>query len=322
MAMRIMPPLDAPGTFDSLRLSTNGITLHAAVAGPADGPLVILLHGFPEFWYGWRGQMAPLAGAGLRILAPDQRGYNLSDKPAGVAAYALDSLADDVLGLADALGRERFAVVGHDWGGVVAWHLAGRNPQRISRAIILNAPHPATLWRYARGHPTQLLKSWYVAYFQLPRLPELTLRAGGFWMLRRVLRRSSRPGTFRGAELAPYREAWEQPGALTAMVNWYRALRHDWGSLPPARIRVPLRVIWGDRDAFLDRGLAEAGIALCDRGEVFHRPLATHWVQHEEPDAVNRLLIDFLALGRVVQTGWKCPSSSIVCNAVASGSDR
>ena len=290
-----MRPLDAPGKFDGLRLPTNGITLHAAVAGPPDGPLVILLHGFPEFWYGWRGQMAPLAEAGLRILAPDQRGYNLSDKPAGVAAYTLDRLADDVLGLADALGRERFLVVGHDWGGVVAWHLAGRNPERISRAVILNAPHPATLWRYARRHPSQLLKSWYVAYFQLPRLPELTLRAGGFWALSRVLRRSSRPGIFPGAELAGYREAWAQPGALTAMLNWYRALRLDAGSLPATRIRVPVRVIRGDQDAFLDRGLAEAGIALCDRGEVFHRRLATHWVQHEEPEAINRMLTDFLA---------------------------
>ena len=125
-----------------LPLRTNGITLHAAAAGPAEGKLVILLHGFPEFWYGWRHQIAPLAASGLRILAPDQRGYNLSDKPAGIAAYRLDTLADDVIGLADALGREHFAVVGHDWGGVVAWRLAARNPERVTRAVILNAPHP------------------------------------------------------------------------------------------------------------------------------------------------------------------------------------
>jgi pimeloyl-ACP methyl ester carboxylesterase len=295
MARRIMRHLDARGKLDRLRLKTNGITLDAAVAGPPEGKLVILLHGFPEFWYGWRGQMAPLAGAGLRVLAPDQRGYNLSDKPAGAAAYTLDSLADDVLGLADALGRERFTVVGHDWGGVVAWHLAARNPERISRAVILNAPHPATLWRHARSHPSQLLKSWYVAYFQLPVVPELALRAGGFWVLRRVLRRSSRPGSFPAAELRRYREAWAQPGALTAMLNWYRALPWYARSLPATRIRVPVRVIWGDGDAFLDRGLAEAGIALCERGEVFHLAGASHWVQHEDPDRINRMLIDFLA---------------------------
>src|SRR5207302_5776461 len=118
-----------------------------------------------------------LAAAGLRVVARDQRGYNLSDKPAGIAAYRLDALADDALGLADSLGHRRFAVVGHDWGGVVAWHLAGRNPERITRAAILNAPHPATLWRYANRHPGQILKRWYVAYFQLPLLPELSLLA-------------------------------------------------------------------------------------------------------------------------------------------------
>jgi pimeloyl-ACP methyl ester carboxylesterase len=283
-----------PIPVELLRLQADGITLHAAAAGPPEGELVILLHGFPEFWYGWRQQIAPLTGAGLRILAPDQRGYNLSDKPAGIGAYRLDALADDVLALADALGREHFAVVGHDWGGVVAWHLAARNPERASRAAILNAPHPATLWRYARSHPSQLRKSWYVAGFQLPVLPELALRAGNFAMLRRALIRSSRNDAFAAADWPIYRRAWAQPGALGAMLNWYRALRHGVRALPATRIRVPVRVIWGERDAFLDRGLADAGIALCDRGEIFYLPDATHWVQHEEPDRVNRLLIEFL----------------------------
>lgn len=289
----IVPPIPV----EFLRLPTNGITLHAAVAGPPEGNLVILLHGFPEFWYGWRHQIAALAGAGLRILAPDQRGYNLSDKPAGGAAYRLDSLADDAIGLANALGAKDFAVVGHDWGGVVAWHLATRNPERVARAVILNAPHPATLWRYARRHPGQLRKSWYVGFFQLPVLPEMSLRAGNFWVLRRSLVRTSREAAFRPADWPVYREAWRQPGALGAMLNWYRALPHDACSLPPTRIRVPVRVIWGGHDAFLDPGLADAGIALCDEGELFPLPDATHWLQHEEPDRVNRLLIEFLAQG-------------------------
>jgi pimeloyl-ACP methyl ester carboxylesterase len=289
-----MSPVVPTTQVEFLRIRTNGITLHTAVAGPLEGRLVILLHGFPEFWYGWRHQIAALAGAGLRILAPDQRGYNLSDKPAGAAAYTLETLADDVLGLADAFGRERVAVVGHDWGGVVAWHLAGRNPERISRAVILNAPHPATLWRYARRHPSQLAKSWYVGLFQLPLIPELSLRAGNFAMLRRSLIRTSREPAFGAADWPIYRAAWAQPGALGAMLGWYRGLRHNRRSLAPARIRVPVRVIWGDRDAFLDRGLAEAAIALCDRGEVFHLPDATHWLQHEAAETVNRLLIEFL----------------------------
>ncbi|HYU13239.1 MAG TPA: alpha/beta hydrolase [Stellaceae bacterium] len=280
---------------ESLRLTANAITLHAVAAGPADGPLVILLHGFPEFWYGWRHQIAPLAAVGLRVLAPDQRGYGRSDKPAGVAAYTLDTLADDVLGLADALGRERFAVVGHDWGGVVAWHLAGRNPERLTRAAVLNAPHMATLWHYLRTHPKQMPKSWYVACFQLPWLPERVLGMAGFAVLQRVMRGSARQGTFAAADLLRYRAAWAEPGALTSMLNWYRALRLYALALRPARIRVPVRVIWGDRDRFLDPGLAEAGLALCGQGEVFHFPGASHWVQHEEADEVNRLLTEFLA---------------------------
>jgi pimeloyl-ACP methyl ester carboxylesterase len=282
-------------TTENLRVAVNGIELDVAAAGPADGKLAILLHGFPEFSYGWRHQIPALAAAGLRVVAPDQRGYNRSDKPAGTAAYKLDTLGDDVLGLADALGHDTFAVVGHDWGGVVAWHLATRNPERIARTAILNAPHPATMRRYARGHPSQALKSWYVGLFQLPVIPEQALRAAGFWGLRRTLRRTSRAGTFTGEDFRRYDEAWAQPGALTAMLNWYRALRLSASSTPATRIRVPVRVIWGDRDAFLDSGLAEAGAALCEDAEVIHLPEASHWLHHEEPQRVNRLLTEFLA---------------------------
>ena len=279
---------------EMLRLQANGVELHAAAAGPSDGPLVLLLHGFPEFWYGWRRQIAPLAAAGLRVVAPDQRGYNLSSKPEGVAAYALDALADDALGLADALKRARFAVVGHDWGAVLAWHLAARNPERVERAAVLNGPHPATWGRHALAHPSQALRSWYVGFFQAPFLPEWALGAADFAWLRASLARTSRPGAFSEEDLGRYRDAWARPGALTAMLNWYRALPRRAASLQAGRIRVPVRVVWGDRDLFLDRGLAEAGLALCDHGEAFHLPDATHWVQHKEPERVNRLLAEFL----------------------------
>jgi epoxide hydrolase 4 len=283
-----------PGA-ETLRLRANGVELHAVAAGPPEGPLVVLLHGFPEFWYGWRRQIGPLAAAGLRVLAADQRGYNLSAKPRGRRAYAIDALADDVLGLADALGRWRFAVVGHDWGAAVAWYLAARNPERVERAAVLNGLHPAAAQPYVRTSPSQMAKSWYIGFFQAPVLPELALRAADFAWLRSALARSSRPGTFGEGDLRAYRGAWAQPGALTAMLNWYRALPLYARSPGPGRVRVPLRVIWGDRDAFLEPGLAEAGLASCDRGEAFHLAEATHWVQHEEPERVNRLLLEFLA---------------------------
>lgn len=280
---------------ETLQLHANGLTLHAVAAGPADGPLAILLHGFPEFWYGWRHQLGPLASAGLRVVALDQRGYGQSDKPAGRQAYVLDTLADDVLGVADALGHERFAVVGHDWGGIVTWHLAGRNPDRIERAAVLNAPHPATVGRHMLTHPDQVARSAYVAFFQLPLLPEWALGAAGFASLRRTLVTTARPGSFTEDDLDRYRQAWAQPGALTAMLNWYRALPMQSFPSTPERIRVPVRVVWGDRDVALQRGLAEAGVALCDHGEVFHLPEATHWVQHDEAERVGRLLVEFLA---------------------------
>jgi pimeloyl-ACP methyl ester carboxylesterase len=277
------------------RIQTNGVDLNALLVGPAKGPLVVLLHGFPEFWFGWRRQIQQLSAAGMRVLVPDQRGYNLSSKPIGTAAYALDTLADDVIGLAEALGYDRFRVAGHDWGGALAWHLAGRDPERVERAAVLNGPHPATVWGHTLLSPSQALKGWYVGFFQVPAWPEAVLAAGGYAWLRGMLAGTARPGTFSEDELARYEAAWSQPGALSAMINWYRALPMT-APLSPQRISVPVRVIWGDQDPFMDAGLAQAGLALCDAsGEAFHIENATHWVHHEEARRVNALLLEFLA---------------------------
>jgi pimeloyl-ACP methyl ester carboxylesterase len=273
---------------------TNGIRLNVARAGPADGPLVILLHGFPEFWYGWRQQIGPLADAGFRVLAPDQRGYNTSDKPEGLRAYAIDALAADVIGLIDDAGRERAALVGHDWGGIVAWWAALRHPERVERIAALNAPHPAVL-RRAWRNPAQLLRSWYVFVLQLPWLPEALLRRGGWRALADSLRRTSRPGTFREEDIERYRRAWSQPGAITAMINWYRAwMRAHPGRPKDERVRIPWLLIWGARDRFLGTDVARASLEFCDSGRLVFLEQATHWVQHEEPGHVNRLLLDFL----------------------------
>jgi epoxide hydrolase 4 len=281
-----------------IRVAPEGIDLHVVEAGPEDGPLAILLHGFPEFWYGWRRQIEPLATAGWRVLVPDQRGYHLSDKPPGVAAYALDRLADDVLGLADALGRQTFAVIGHDWGGIVAGWLASRDPRRVERAVILNAPHPATLWPYMRRHPAQLLKSWYVGLFQIPGLPERLFRAHDYRLGVRSLLAGSRRGTFTAADLDRYRAAWAQPGAVTGMINWYRALRHRRPG--PRRVEAPVLLLWGEKDIFLEPGLATAAIALCEHGRLLVRPDAGHWLQHEEPGWVSAQALAFLGQSALV----------------------
>ncbi len=276
------------------RVELPGLGLNVAEAGPASGAPTILLHGFPEFWYGWRHQIGPLAEAGLRILAPDQRGYGLSDKPSGVQAYHLDRLAADVLALADAYGFGTIRLVGHDWGGIVAWWLASRHPDRIARLAILNAPHPVIVGAYMRHHPGQWLRSSYVGLFQIPGLPERLLTADRCRALRRALTNSSRPGAFAADDLDRYVEAWLRPGAMTAMLNWYRALVRLPRATPP-RVRVPTLILWGRQDTALQPGLAEASLAFCDAGRIRWYDQASHWLAHEEPASVNAELARFLA---------------------------
>lgn len=284
--------MDVAGvTFRRIKLPELG--LHVAEAGPEAGAPTILLHGFPEFWYGWRHQIGPLAGAGLRVVAPDQRGYGLSDKPGGLDAYHLDRLAGDVIALADACGFRTVRLVGHDWGGLVAWWVASLYPERIERLAILNAPHPGIVGSYMRTHPGQLLRSYYVGLFQLPGLPERLLTADRGRALRRALTRTSRPGAFGAADLDRYVEAWLQPGAMTGMLNWYRALVRLPRTAPP-RVRVPTLILWGRQDIALQAGLAEASLAFCDDGHIRWYDRASHWLAHEEPAAVNADLIDFL----------------------------
>ena len=282
-----------PPHVDHLNVEANGQRFYAAAAGPQGGPLVLLLHGFPEFSYAWRRQLGPLAAAGYRAVAIEQRGYGLSSKPERVADYAADMLAQDIVDIATALGHDRVDVVGHDWGGLVAWRLATEHAERVRRAAILNAPHPSTLLQHVLYDPGQALKSAYIGLFQLPWLPEAVLRAGDFHLLQRALTQTSRPGVFSDEELAVYRDAWGQEGALTAMLNWYRAMSLA-PSLADRRVTPPVRVIWGDRDTALNASLAEDALTLCDRGEVFHLPEATHWLHHEEAEQVNALLLEFL----------------------------
>ncbi|WP_422924043.1 alpha/beta fold hydrolase [Singulisphaera sp. PoT] len=276
----------------------NGVRLHVVESGPQGGPPVVLLHGFPEFWYGWRHQIGPLAEAGFRVIAPDQRGYATSEKPEGISAYNLDLLADDVAGLIESSGHARAAVVGHDWGGVVAWWVAIRHPKLVERLAILNAPHPVAFRRCLRSSPRQLLKSWYTFYFQIPRLPEAMFRLANWKRLAQSLRSTSRPGTFTEADLDRYRAAWSEPGAMTSMIHWYRAAMRSQPALPAdVRIHAPTLLIWGAKDQFLGQNLIAPSLSYCDQGQLERIEEASHWVQLEEPERVNRRLIAFLREG-------------------------
>jgi pimeloyl-ACP methyl ester carboxylesterase len=283
--------------YETTYIETNRIKLHVVMAGPKDGQPVFLLHGFPEFWHGWAKQIEPLAEAGYRVIAPDQRGYNLSDKPKGIKAYSLDKLVADILGLMDALGYEKVNLIGHDWGAVVAWAFAIWYPERLRKLGILNVPHPAVMMNFLRrGDPEQLRRSWYVFAFQIPWLPEAIMRSDNWRGAERVLRGSGKIHTFTNEDMTEYKKAWSQPGAMTAMINWYRAIvRHRPKMSQGSRVKVPTLMIWGMQDVALSHRMARLSIDYCDDGKLVLFEDATHWVQHDETEAVNQLLLEFLS---------------------------
>jgi epoxide hydrolase 4 len=273
-----------------------GVRLHFVAAGPRDGRPVLLLHGFPEFWYGWRHQLPALAAAGFRAVAPDGRGYNLSGKPPCVADYAIDRLVADVVGLARTFGG-RVSLVGHDWGGVVAWFVAMWHPDLIDRLVILNAPHPAAYLRELRRSIDQPLRSWYTALFQLPWLPEALALADDCAILRHTLRRDpARPGAFSDADVAEYVRAWTRPRAMTCAINYYRATFRSASSVRKQFVRIacPTLLVWGVRDRYLAPALADGLETWVPRLCVERLPQASHWVQHDELQTVNRLIVEFL----------------------------
>jgi len=282
--------------FQTQYFDLPGLRMHAATVGPRDGPLLILLHGFPEFWYGWRKQMQGFAQAGFRVVVPDQRGYNLTDK---TPPYDVGTTARDIDQLIQACGREQAFVVGHDWGAFVAWTLAAQYPQRVQRMGIVNVPHPAPVAKALMGgNLRQLFKSWYIFFFQIPALPEFMLRANNFWNMVGAVKASALPNTFSAEDFQHYRQAWAQPGALSGMIGWYRAAARSSFSpnparrLPETRITLPTLILWGERDTALEVSLAEQSLAWCDSGRLIRFPQNTHWLPEENPAEVTRLLIE------------------------------
>ena len=270
------------------------VNLHYVEAG--DGPLIVLLHGFPEFWFGWRLQIAPLAAAGFRVVAPDTRGYNLSSKPEDFEDYAVDLLAADIRGLIGELGAESALLVGHDWGGSIAWTIAMNHPEVVDRLAILNAAHPR---RLSEGlhHPSQLRKSWYFFFFAVPGLPEDVVHARDWHFFRHFLQDANPPYT--PEEIERYVEAWSQPGAAAGMINYYRASVQTVPEGSRGKASPDLGADTGhlgERDSYLGSDLAEPDrddVPNLDRVE--RLPDASHWVHHDEAERVNQLLIDFFA---------------------------
>ncbi len=282
--------------------SVNGVRLHYAHAG--SGPLVLFLHGFPEFWYCWKSALDDL-GRDHFAVAPDMRGFNLSDRPADVKQYKARVLIEDVRQLAGHLGHEKFVLVAHDWGGAVAWSYAMAHPQTLSKLVIVNSPHPVTFARELAHNPAQAEASQYMNLFRTDRA-ERVLSENDYARLANMTLESWGGGAVDPAERAAYVEAWSQPGALTGSLNYYRAspLYPPVGDDPGARalqlapadfmVRVPTLVVWGMRDAALLPGNLD-GLQECVPDLWIERlPEASHWVMHEEPARLNRLIREFI----------------------------
>ena len=277
------------------RRHVNGLTLEVAEAGPADGPLVILLHGFPDLWQGWRLQISPLVESGFRVLLPNQRGYGRSDKPAKISGYDLDVLAEDVAALAATEGRSTFRLVGHDWGGIVAWWVAARLPHLVERLVVLNAPHPGAFKKYVLRNPTQLVRSSYVGFFQLPWLPETVLSANNYALLFRSVRAMSRPGIFDESDRRYLVDGWSQQGSLTGMLNYYRAAVRRSTQSMQRRVTQPTLILFGTNDPAEELGLARASEAYCDDSRLVEFNETRHWIQREQCERVNAELLSFFS---------------------------
>lgn len=272
------------------------------------GKLVILLHGFPDFWYSWRYQI-PVLSKSYRVVAPDLRGYNKSDKPKGIENYTTSLLVQDISNLIEALGENKASIVGHDWGGFVAWNLAMTAPEKVSNLIIINCPHPVPLLQaFWSMRFQQLQKSWYVFFFQTPKVPEEILSRNNCQVLQRMLLGSfNNKKVLDEEDIQLYIEAWSQQGALAASINYYRA---NWNpanilSMPEdyqvgliqrfPKIKCRTLVIWGEKDIALEKsltvGLEEYIENTC---QIKYFPNLGHWIHNEEPDAVNSIILSFL----------------------------
>jgi len=281
------------------RVDANGLRFRVLEAGDGDR-LALCLHGFPELAYSWRNQLPVLAELGYRAWAPDLRGYGGSDRPASRESYAIERLMDDVAGLIDASGARETLLVAHDWGGVIAWLFAMRRIRPLRRLVVMNLPHPACYENALRRGGRQWLRSWYVLFFQIPWLPERIFAARHARLVGQAFYDMAvNKRNFPDEVLEVYRRAALSPGALTAMINYYRAAFSGGGArrqrnLGYPKIDVPTLVIWGEQDSALDVSTLE-GTAEYVANLTLHRlPNASHWVQQDAPEEVNALLRQWL----------------------------
>ena len=283
--------------FPAIDVRTNGIDLRVRTAGEGDR-VALLLHGFPESWFSWRHQIPLLARMGYRVWAPDLRGYGESAKPAGVDQYRMDVLLEDVAGLVDAAEPRELLLVAHDWGGAIAWEFVRRRIRPVDRFVANNIPHPALLARHLRRNPRQLMRSWYMFFFQLPWLPEWYLARQDYRAIKGAFTSMAVDRSrFPEDVLRVYRDNAAQPGALTGMLNYYRAGLRDQGSRRGGaeQIETPTLLLWGEEDTALGKELTFGTEDYVRDLTVRYIPGVSHWVQQEAPETVNAMLEAWLS---------------------------
>ncbi|MCU0537990.1 MAG: alpha/beta hydrolase [Hydrococcus sp. Prado102] len=275
-------------------ITTNGIKLHYVTQG--EGKLMLMLHGFPEFWYSWRHQLPEFA-KDYKVVALDLRGYNESDKPQQLEAYNIKELRQDVAGVIAGLGYEKCILVGHDWGGAIAWNFAYHYPHKVEQLIVLNIPHPAKLMEGLRM-PQQLLKSWYIFFFQLPFLPEWSIQSNDYQLIAEALQGMAiDKSSFSKEDIEAYKDAAAKRGALTAMVNYYRNIFQGLfldSTKEMEALEIPTLMIWGENDAALSKELTDETEKYVKNLTIKYIPNCSHWVQQEQPQLVNEYMRDFL----------------------------
>jgi pimeloyl-ACP methyl ester carboxylesterase len=262
---------------------------------------MLLLHGFPEFWFSWRYQLKEFS-KDYHVVAIDMRGYGDTDHPEGKMSYTLDKLGQDIIQLIPALGYSSCVLVAHDWGGAVAWYVADTAPELINKLIILNAPHISIMGEEITSTWRQWLKSWYIFMFQVPWLPEFIIGLNDYRNFNAIFR-GQKAGVKNKASFPPdvveaYKYTFSKPGALTGPINYIRAIyntRHFIFSKVKKMINVPTLLLWGDCDLFLGRGMADRHSSLCTNLVVKHIPNCSHWVQQDVPDLCNQYISDFLS---------------------------
>jgi epoxide hydrolase 4 len=278
-------------------IQTNGVNLQVVQAGPRDGKLMIFLHGYPEFWGIWRAQIEFFAKKGYCVWAPNQRGYSTSDKPRAVHAYALDELAEDVVGLIDAAEREKAIVIAHDWGGMVNFWLGMKHAERLEKQAVFNAPHPKVFLEQFKTNERLQKSAGYVNFFQQRLIPEIILSLFDYAIPVSYMRKGANPNTFPPEVIEEYKSHWRHAGAFHAMLHWYRALFKTPSATPASfRLTAPMLLVWGQHDKWMLTDLAQPSIDLCDAGKLEIWEDSTHWSVQEFPERVNQTLAKFLGI--------------------------